>query len=69
MNSFEVYRYIQRRMSACSVPHDAVSTDTDERILSMAQRALKPHWVTGKRTEELVFNKIGNRWHGSLTQL
>lgn len=67
--AFETYRYIQRRMKACGVPKGAVSTDTDERILSLAQRALKPHWPTGNRTEELVFNQVGDRWHGSLIRL
>jgi len=68
-DAFAVYRYIQKRMKACGVPRNAVSCDADERILKMAQRALELHWVSGERTEELIFNKVGNRWVGSLRSI
>ena len=68
MNAFDIYRYIEKRMKACSVPKDAISCDCDERILSMAKRALTTN-ISGKRTEELVFMKAGNRWFGSLEHI
>jgi len=68
-NAFQIYRYIAGRMKACAVPSDAISCDADERILSIATRALKTHWITQKRTEEMYFIKIGDRWVSELRMI
>jgi len=67
--TFDTYRYIYKRMKACKVPSNARSCDCDERILSIANRALKPHWISGKRTEELMFSQVGDVWVSSLSSL
>jgi len=59
---FKTVNYINKRMKACHVPHNALSCDTPARVLHMAERALEQDWITHKRTEELYFEHIGNVW-------
>ena len=69
MSAFDTYRYIQRRMKAAGIKKDDVSCDCDDRILITARRALKKDWYTGKRTEEMIFTKVGKLWASSLIQI
>lgn len=66
---FQILKFIQRRMKACKVPHDAISCETDERVIQTARRALELHWITKKRTEELYFVQAGNVWIGDLRRI
>jgi hypothetical protein len=58
--AIQTIRSINKRLKACSVPSDGISTDTDERILSLARIALTDD------NYQLIFQKFGDRWHGSL---
>ena len=69
-DAFETLRYIQKRMIAGNVPaKEAESCDCIERIIEVAERALKKDWITHKRTEEMHFVKVGNRWIGNLMRI
>jgi len=65
MNAFQIVRYINRRLKACKVPHDAKSCDANARVLMMAEQALTSN-INGHRTHELTFYHVGNIWAAGL---
>ena len=63
LDTFEILRYIQKRMKACGCPRNAISCDVPERVINMARRVLEfDRAFHTEQTEELFFYEAGNRW-------
>lgn len=64
-NTFELFSYVVLRMKKCGIERDTRIFDSPERVLSMAKRALSEN-LSGEKTEELDFLRIGDSWATTL---